>query len=98
MADAVDIPITDFSHQAMVATLQYSLMQMPYIVLQRLIQTTLPIVIGRNLLLARLIGVATGPIGWALTGTWTAFDLAGPAKRVTVPAVIQIAVLRKKYS
>lgn len=81
----------------MVATLQYSLMQMPYIVLQRLIQTTLPIVIGKNLLLARLIGVATGPIGWALTGAWTALDLAGPAKRVTVPTVIQIAALRKKY-
>ena len=48
--------------------------------------------------LFEVVVVTTGPIGWALTGAWTAFDLAGPAKRVTVPAVIQIAVLRKKYS
>ncbi|MBF1240380.1 MAG: hypothetical protein HXM36_05095 [Haemophilus sp.] len=53
--------------------------------------------IGRNLLFNRLIGIATGPIDWALTVAWTAFDLAGATKRVTVPAVIQIAVLRKKY-
>ena len=98
LADAIDIPTKDLSHQAMIAILQYYFMQMPYVVFQTLIKSTVPVVIGRNLLLSRLIGVATGPIGWALTGAWTAFDLAGPAKRVTVPAVIQIAVLRKKYS
>ena len=97
LADAVDIPITNLSYQATVAAVQYALMQMPYFVLQRMLINVIPMTIGRNLLLSRLIGVATGPIGWALTGAWTAFDLAGAAKRVTVPAVIQIAVLRKKY-
>lgn len=97
LADAVDIPITNLSYQATVAAVQYALMQMPYFVLQRMLINVIPMTIGRNLLLSRLIGVAAGPIGWALTGAWTAFDLAGAAKRVTVPAVIQIAVLRKKY-
>lgn len=97
LADAVDIPITNLSYQATVAAVQYALMQMPYFVLQRMLINVIPMTIGRNLLLSRLIGVAAGPIGWALTGAWTVFDLAGAAKRVTVPAVIQIAVLRKKY-
>lgn len=97
LADAVDIPITNLSYQATVAAVQYALMQMPYFVLQRMLINVIPMTIGRNLLLSHLIGVAAGPIGWALTGAWTAFDLAGAAKRVTVPAVIQIAVLRKKY-
>jgi len=38
-----------------------------------------------------------GPIGWALTGLWAAFDLASPAYRVTVPATLQISVLRRQY-
>lgn len=97
LADAIDIPTEDFSRQAVVAALQYSLMKMPYMVFRTLILTTIPTVILRNLLFARLIGIITGPIGWALNGAWVALDLAGPAKRVIAPAVIQIAVLRKKY-
>lgn len=50
-----------------------------------------------NAALARAAGVLMGPIGWTLTGLWTAVDLAGPAYRVTIPAVIQIAVLREKH-
>ena len=58
-------------------------------------------VLGRGLSLAanagltRAISVFAGPIGWVLTGLWTAFDIAGAAYRVTMPAVIQVAFLRK---
>jgi len=47
--------------------------------------------------LTRSMAILTGPIGWAITGVWTAVDIAGPAYRVTIPAVIQIAALRQKY-
>ncbi|MDG6894721.1 DUF3944 domain-containing protein [Volucribacter amazonae] len=50
--------------------------------------------IGGNILLTRTAAILTGPIGWAITGIWTAFDIAGPAYRVTIPVVIQIAFLR----
>ena len=43
---------------------------------------------------SRAFAVLTGPIGWILTGIWTAFDIAGPAYRVTVPCTIIIAYLR----
>lgn len=46
--------------------------------------------------LSRSLSVMTGPVGWALTAAWTAYDIAGPAYRVIVPAVIQIAYLRQK--
>lgn len=44
----------------------------------------------------RGISILTGPVGWALTALWTAFDLAAPAYRVTVPCVVQLAYMRQK--
>lgn len=44
----------------------------------------------------RGISAFAGPIGWGLTAIWTAYDLASPAYRVTVPCVIQIAYMRQK--
>ena len=37
-----------------------------------------------------------GPIGWAISALWAAFDMASPAYRVTVPCVIQVAYMRQK--
>lgn len=53
--------------------------------------------LGANAALTRTIAILTGPIGWVITGLWTAIDIAGPAYRVTIPAVIEIAALRQKY-
>ncbi|AAV81377.1 GTPase [Idiomarina loihiensis] len=50
---------------------------------------------GGNILVTRTIGVALGPVGWFASGLWLAFDLAGPAYRKTIPAVVQIAMLRQ---
>lgn len=50
-----------------------------------------------NAALMRAASIMTGPIGWTLTGLWTAWDIAGPATRVTIPAVAQVAFLRKKH-
>ncbi len=65
-------------------------------------QSTAKAILGRGLAftatapLMRGISVFAGPIGWAITGVWTAFDLASPAYRVTVPCVVQIAYIRQK--
>lgn len=59
--------------------------------------------LGRGLALAgnagltRALGIVSGPIGWGLTGAWTLIDIASPAFRVTLPAVIHVALLRKQY-
>lgn len=61
------------------------------------------ILLGRGIMMAgmgilsRGIGAMCGPIGWIILGGWTAWDMMGPAYRVTVPAVIQVAYMRAKY-
>lgn len=63
---------------------------------------TMRSVIGRGGLiggaagLGRGLGVLAGPVGWAIAGLWTAYDLASPAYRVTVPCVLQIGQMRQK--
>ncbi len=54
--------------------------------------------IGANTTLTRTLGILGGPIGWAVTAIWTAYDFASPAYRITVPCVIQIAYMRQKKS
>lgn len=51
-----------------------------------------------NQTLTKVIGAFAGPIGWVVTAVWTAFDIAGPAYRVIIPACIQIAYMRTKLN
>ncbi len=44
--------------------------------------------------LARVISVFFGPV---VMGAWAAHDIAGPAYRVTIPSVVHIAFMRRKY-
>lgn len=73
-----------------------------YQILVIVVNATLKALIGRGLsfaatgTLTRTASVLAGPIGWVITGLWTAFDIASPAYRVTIPAVIQVAALRQK--
>lgn len=53
--------------------------------------------LAANATLTRTLSIVSGPIGWAVTGLLTAIDISGPAFRVTLPAVIHVALLRKKY-
>lgn len=50
--------------------------------------------LAANATLTRFISIFAGPIGWVIMAIWTAFDIAGPAYRVTIPCVIQIAYMR----
>ncbi len=52
--------------------------------------------LGANAALTRGLSILTGPVGWIITGVWTAIDIAGPAYRVTVPACVLVATLRRK--
>ena len=67
-----------------------------------IVNAVLKAILGRGLTLAgnaaltRVMAALTGPIGWVITGLWTAVDIAGTAYRVTIPAVIQVAALRQQ--
>lgn len=56
------------------------------------------LVLAANATLVRTASLLAGPVGWALTGAWTMVDIAGPAYRVTMPSVLQVALLRRKHS
>lgn len=51
--------------------------------------------LAANKTIAQFLSVLTGPIGIAATSIWTLIDIASPAMRVTVPATIYIAALRR---
>ena len=51
--------------------------------------------IAANAGFAKLLSVAAGPVGIALTTIWTLLDIAGPATKVTVPGVVYIGALRE---
>ncbi|WP_390505320.1 flagellar biosynthesis protein FlgG [Helicobacter pylori] len=46
--------------------------------------------------LKKTLGILAGPIGWVITGVLVSVNLAWPAYRVTVPACVLVATLRKK--
>lgn len=47
-------------------------------------------------MLKKTLGILAGPIGWVITGALVSVNLAGPTYRVTVPACVLVATLRKK--
>lgn len=53
--------------------------------------------LATNATVARVLGVLTGPVGMVITALWTLVDIGGAAYRVTIPAVLMVAMLRKKY-
>lgn len=46
--------------------------------------------LGANAI-SRVLG---GPVGWAITIVWSVADLASPAYRVAIPAVLQVSCMR----
>ena len=53
--------------------------------------------LAANAALTRVASIFVGPAGWITMGVWTVVgDIAGPAYRVTIPTVVQIAYIREK--
>lgn len=52
--------------------------------------------LAANAGLVRAVGILAGPIGLIITGLLTVPAITGPAFRVTLPAVIQIAAIRQQ--
>ena len=105
MAKEFGVKPLRYTRQAMVAAMQIAIrrggvyglswsMNVANIVARQMVGRG--VVFASSATMSRGLAVLTGPIGWALTAAWTAYDIAGPAYRVIVPAVIQIAYLRQK--
>jgi len=103
LVQAIGVKTTSFTGPAVAAAIQIAIRTSGFMAYQ--IAATVANIVARQLLghgltfaanaaLTRVIGILAGPIGWALTGLWTALTIAGPAYRVTIPSVIHVAFLR----
>jgi len=101
----LNLKTTDFSKIAIAIALQSAIKiggVASYEMATIVANSVMKMLLGRGLAVAgsatltRVMGVMAGPIGWAVTGLWTVADIAGPAYRVTIPSVIQIAFIRAK--
>jgi uncharacterized protein YaaW (UPF0174 family) len=45
--------------------------------------------------LTKAVALFAGPVGWALDAVWGGMIAAGPAYRVTLPCVVQVALIRQ---
>ena len=107
LLDEMNIPNQGFGKQAFIAALQmaikrggFSAYKMAVIVANAISRALLGrgLTIASNVALTRWLSILSGPIGWTVTAIWTAIDIAGPAYRVTIPAVVQVAYMRIKMN
>ncbi len=105
--DEMNIPTQGYGKQAFVAALQMAIKRggfSAYKIAVIVANAVSRALIGRGLTIAanaaitRWLSVFAGPIGWTVTAIWTAIDIAGPAYRVTIPSVVQIAYMRIKMN
>lgn len=105
LIDELNIHTTSFTKQAMMAAVQsaikmggFASYKVAVIVANAVARTLLGrgLSVAANAALTRWLSVFAGPVGWAVTIAWTIIDIAGPAYRVTIPSVIQIAYMRIK--
>lgn len=107
LAEATGVRNTSgITSQAMVGTFQalfraggFKSYQMTLIIVNAIMKALFGrgLTLAGNAALTKTMAILTGPIGLAVTALWTVVDFAGPAYRVTIPAVIHVAVLRQKF-
>lgn len=107
MMKELGYPTTNFTRQAAIVTLMTAWKTggfQSYILLVSVVNAVMKFLIGRglslaaNAMLTRIASIMMGPVGWVLTALWALIDIAGPAYRVTVPGVIQIAYIRQSVN
>lgn len=106
LANELDLGVSSYSKQVLLLSMQtliraggFMSYQIALIVANAISQAIIGegLSLAANAALTRAIGIFAGPIGLAITGIWAAIDIAGPAYRVTIPAVIQVAYLRQLH-
>ena len=102
-ADKVGIPHKRLNRQMLVYAVMVAIRRNNYLMTEMVYYVSLRIanmLLGRWITVmgmstvGRYLGMAAGPIGWAALAGWTISDIASPAYRVMIPAVIMVASMR----
>lgn len=107
LADKAGIPHKSLNHQMLVTAIVFAIRRNTWLFTEMIYYVTAKIA---NLLLGRWItmmgmstvgrylSIAAGPIGWAALAGWAISDMASPAYRVMIPAVIMVASMRFRHT
>lgn len=102
-ADKAGIPHKRLNRQMLVYAVMVAIRRNTYLMTEMVYYVSLRIanmLLGRWITMmgmstvGRYLGMAAGPIGWAALAGWTISDIASPAYRVMIPAVIMVASMR----
>ena len=102
-ADKAGIPHKRLNRQMLVSALMFAIRRNTILMKEMVYYVSLRIanmLLGRWITVmgmstvGRYLGMAAGPIGWAALAGWTISDIASPAYRVMIPAVIMVASMR----
>ena len=102
-ADKAGIPHKRLNRQMLVYAMMVAIRRNTYLMTEMVYYVSLRIanmLLGRWITVmgmstvGRYLGMAAGPIGWAALAGWTISDIASPAYRVMIPAVIMVASMR----
>lgn len=103
LADKAGIPHKSLNHQMLVSAILFAIRRNSYLLTEMIYYVTVRIanmLLGRWIAMmgmstvGRYLSIAAGPIGWAALAGWTISDIASPAYRVMIPAVIMVASMR----
>ena len=103
LADKAGIPHKSLNHQMLISTIMFAIRRNSYLLTEMICYVTVRIanmLLGRWITMmgmstvGRYLSIAAGPIGWAALARWTISDIASPAYRVMIPAVIMVASMR----
>ena len=107
MTEELDMPTKNPKRYAMVAAMQLAIRKggalftriAAYItrIIARMLLGRGAVMVGSNTI-SKAIGIAGGPVGWAISAGWMIYDIASPAYRVTIPCVMQIACMRMQLT
>ena len=101
------LPNRSWAQGASVLAIQQALRQggfASYQLTLKVVNAVVKAILGRglslptNVVLVKILKAMTGPIGVGVTVAWTLKGLADPSYRVTIPAVVHIAMLRARQA
>ena len=103
LADKAGIPQKSLNHQMLISAIMFAIRRNSYLLTEMICYVTVRIanmLLGRWITMmgmstvGRYLSIAAGPIGWTALAGWTISDIASPAYRVMIPAVIMVASMR----
>ena len=107
LADKAGIPHKSLDKQMLVTAVMFTIRRNAYLLTEMIYYVTAQIanmLLGRWITMmgmstvGRYLSIAAGPIGWAALAGWTISDIASPAYRVMIPAVIMVASMRFRHT